>query len=99
MHRVRPWGVPSPSDSNPREVAQLDATTEVMGGEHSSIQLSEYVGRVSLRAFGGNKGKVRQRSLILSECTMLDLQCHRIVNLHGAAIQKTGLRKSESPGS
>ena len=82
MCTVIPWGLLFPSDSNPREVAQLDATIGAMRGEHSSIQLLKPVGKVLLRAFGRNKAELRQYCLIF-ECTMLDFQCDWLCELAG----------------
>ena len=77
MCTVRSRGALSPSHSIPREVAQLDATIGAVCSEHSSIYLSELVGKVSLGAFGRDKAEARQHFFISSECTVLDFQCHR----------------------
>ena len=74
---------PSPSDSVPREVVQLDATIGAVQSEHSSIHLSEPVGKVSLRAFRGDETEIRQYCLVLSECTVLNFQGHRLCEFTG----------------
>ena len=49
---VGTWSPLSPSDSNTREVAQLDATIGTVCREHSSIQLLECVGEGLLGTLG-----------------------------------------------
>ena len=58
MCTVGSRGASSPSHSIPREVAQLDATIGAVCGEHSSIYLSELVGKVFLRAFGRDEAEI-----------------------------------------
>ena len=72
----------SPCDSKPREVAQLYATIRTVRGKHSSIQLSEPVGKTPLGAFGRDKAEAGQHCLIL-ECTVLDFECHGFCELVG----------------
>ena len=83
MCTIRPWDALSPSDSIPREVAQLDATIGTVTGKHSSINLCEPVGKVPLRAFGRDKTEIRQFFLIFYECAVLNFQCHRLCELAG----------------
>ena len=83
MCTVKPRGALSPSDSIPREMAQLDATIGTVAGKHSSIHLSEPVGKVLLGAFGGDKTEIRQFCLIFSECAVLNFQCCRLRELAG----------------
>ena len=58
MCTVGPWSTFSPSDSKPREVAQLDATIGTVCGKHSSIHLPKCIGEVLLRALGGDKAEI-----------------------------------------
>ena len=60
------------SNSNTREVAQLDATIGAVCREPSSNQLLEYVGEFLLRTLSGNEVESSKRCLI-SGCTVLDL--------------------------
>ena len=53
-------GALSSTDPDPRKVVQFYATIGAVCAEYSSFQLSELVGKVPLRAFGGNKVEVRQ---------------------------------------
>ena len=66
------WSPLSPSDYNPREVAQLDATIGAVCREPSSIQLLEYVGEGLLGTLGRDEVEITKRCLI-SGCTVLDL--------------------------
>ena len=83
MCTIGPWGPLSPSNPKPREVAQLDATIGTVQGEYSFIYLSEPVGKILLRAFGIDKAEVTQCCVMLSECTVLNFQCHRLCELAG----------------
>ena len=69
---VGPWSPLSSSDSNTREVAQLDATIGTVCREPSAIQLLECVGEFLLGTLGGYKVEISKRCLI-SGCTVLDL--------------------------
>ena len=64
------WSPHSSSDSNTREVAQLDATIGAVCREHSSIQLLECVGEGLLGTLGGDEVEISKRCLI-SGCTVL----------------------------
>ena len=67
---VGTWSPLSSTDSNTREVAQLDGTVGAVCREPSSIQLLEYVGEVLLGTLGGDKVEISKRCLI-SGCTVL----------------------------
>ena len=61
-----------PSNSNAREVVQLDATIGAVCREPSSIQLLECVGEFLLGTLGGDEVEISKGCLI-SGCTVLDL--------------------------
>ena len=104
MSTVCLWSTRFPSDSKPREVTQLNAAIGAVCSEHPTIHLSEPVGKVSLGAFCRDKAETRQCCLILSECTMLDFQGHRLCefagcfNPHDRAEEVRILRKLKLPG-
>ena len=83
MCTVGSWGSFSPSDSQSRKVAQVDATIGAVFSEHSSFHLSELVGKVLLRASSRHIAEARQCCLIFSEGTVLDFQCYRMCELAG----------------
>ena len=83
MCTVGPWSPLSPSDSKPREVVQLDATIGTVCGKHSSIQLSESVGKIPLGATGRDKAEAGKCCIIFLKCTMLYFQCHWFCKLAG----------------
>ena len=68
-------------NTNPREMAQLDATICAVCSEHSTVHLSKSVWKVFLRALGEDEAEVRQYCFILCQCTVLDFQCHRFCEL------------------
>ena len=90
MCTVGPWSPLSPRDSKPREVVQLDGTIGTVCGKHSSIQLSEPVGKTPLGATGRNKAEAGQHCLIFSKRTMLYFQCHRFYELAGCSEPEDG---------
>jgi len=104
MSTVCLWSTHFPSDSKPREVAQLNAAIGAVCSEHPTIHLSEPVGKVSLGAFCRDKAETRQCCLILSECTVLDFQGHRLCEFagcfdpHDRAEEIQILRKLKLPG-
>ena len=57
MCTIQPWSILAPSNTNSREVVQLDATIGAVFGKHSTIQLLKAVGKILLGTLGRDKAE------------------------------------------